>query len=95
MRVVYCDLCGTPIRGKKYVQILCECNENPQDSEVKNSLVQNSEAKEICEKCREILLKIFELRFVDGCKLTEELQRLYNLPAKREEHKAHTKGKKK
>ena len=73
MRVIYCDLCGQPIKGIKWV-LSCSNNANriPEDRD-----------KEICETCKSILDQIFKKRMEGILKLAVDLKTIYRLPTKK------------
>lgn len=98
MRVSYCDYCGTPIKGYRWIVILAKFKENPgmgDVSEEPNDFLSYSyaarnyvldEKREICEGCYHLMKDIFSNRMERQCDRAEEIRHIYDLPPKDEKN---------
>ncbi len=91
MEVLYCDLCGLPIKGNKYY-ILSVMNAqsfplNSSDPDFMEKYTQfitdrAKSLKDVCPRCKEIIDRIFELRLQRITEVADEITLLYDKPAK-------------
>ena len=88
MNVLYCDLCGNPIKpGEQWNLFCCPPNESKLDTEESYYAFINKvkkEIKEMCPTCHFLFEKIFEYRLQGVSKLTEECTELFNLPTNKD-----------
>lgn len=95
MRVDYCDLCNQPMKeDAMWVLYLSPPRESDKEDESYNNYLKRIEkgSKVICPSCKYIFDKIFELRLVRLAELADEINRIYQLPYKKD--KKHGKEKK-
>lgn len=87
MLICYCDLCGLPIKGHKYVLTTELFNENPPTYEWEKQFPSLVKHNVVCESCKIIIDEIFNLRFKELNKLAQEIHRLYSLDSKKEKNR--------
>ena len=100
MQIIYCDLCGQPIKdGELWSMYLTKQElEPPTDMNDVNEYYKRldkitKEMKEICPSCKYVFDKLFELRLQNLNALSNELLGIYKLDTY--EDKSKTKDKKK
>jgi hypothetical protein len=98
MLVNYCDLCGNPIKGNNYFMLYVSTPKDTNFNEMEDyiSYMKKVErgVKEICPTCKHIFDRIFELKLKKLCELTEEIDKIYKLPSKKNPKERNGKNKK-
>jgi hypothetical protein len=89
MLICYCDLCGLPIKGNKYMLTTEKFFENPPTYEWEKQYPITIKHNEVCESCKIIIDEIFNLRFKELNKLAQEIHRLFSLDSKLDKEKKH------
>jgi len=87
MKVVYCDLCGSPIKQIKYLLKYFKYHVNEETDSPSRFNSFSSSEKEICETCKEMIDNIFKLRMEGILKLAKDLKTIYQMPVKNKKYK--------
>lgn len=84
MKVIYCDLCGTPLKeGTSWVLYISSPTDGVYNGEESyNTYLGRIEkgCKELCPTCKYVFDKMFELRLTKLSQLAEELEKIYKIP---------------
>jgi len=87
MHVNYCDLCGAPLKGENFfiLYILLPGDTKYKDEKEYYSLVGKiqKEIKDICPTCKHIIDRMFELRLLGLSELANDINKIYQLPSKK------------
>jgi|SRR3972149_3662003 len=90
MQVIYCDLCGLPVHGKRYYLVVVA--DDPRQGA--HRPVQSKEHYEIDESCYAILGKIFDLKKAKIAEIKKYLDEQYKLPSNRKKRSKSKAGRK-
>jgi len=77
MRLFYCDLCGCPIKNVSYYMVKGMTGGTSTIKQVHN--LQDVTKKEICEKCKNIVDRLFENRAHALKDISREIRMLFKL----------------
>lgn len=91
MKVIYCDLCGSPIKEVKWILLCTKYTVDSEDS-YNNNVFQHKDNQEICDNCKHLIDQIFKYRMEGILKIAKDLKHIYELPTK--ESKSNKKNKK-
>lgn len=87
MNVNYCDLCGTIMKENNYYTLYIKdpsVTHFGSEEEYWNNVAKiQRDIKEICPTCKHIFDKMFELRIEKLYELTAEINKIYNVPSKK------------
>ena len=91
MEIHYCDLCNIPLKGRDYWNLVIGYENDKEKVNINNyndyaDAIEKA-AKEICPKCKDIIVEIFKLRLENLNKLSQELLGIYGLPTKKKDDK--------
>ena len=79
MRISYCDLCGCPIHNVRYFIMVVKGTGSDSYAIPQISNPNDVAKKEICEKCKGILDKVFMDRLHALNDINKEIERLFKL----------------
>ena len=90
MLISYCDLCGCPIKGEKYIIDIKKYFHYPPDEPTKypEELFQ----KEICVICYHGIMDIFKQRLYKLCEMAEYIEKTYKIPTTKQDEKKEING---
>jgi hypothetical protein len=90
--ILYCDICGSPVKDKDYYKLYI--TKYTDGSEIKTEdeyykyldFIQK-QLKDVCPSCKVLLDEIFKLKFNNVSAINAELLGIFNLPVKDHENK--------